>query len=84
MKESNFDEETPAVKIMRKWPSKSAFAAAIGRNPSTTFRYLKQGYPVANDMKALHADIHAAAERDGIELTPEDFVDLRLFKNRAK
>lgn len=79
MKEAIFDEDLPAVKLMRKWPSKSAFAAAIGRNPSTTFRYLKQGYPVANDMKALYSDIHAAAKRDGIELKPEDFVDLRLF-----
>lgn len=79
MEKPDFDDHLPAVKIMRKWGSNAAFANALGRAPSTTFRYLKQGYPVANDMRALYGDIHTAAKRDGIELKPEDFVDLRLF-----
>ena len=82
--ESQHDEHLPAVKIMRLWGSNARFARAIGRAPSTTMRYIAQGYFVGFDAAGLIADIHAAARRDCIALKPEHFVDLRLFENEEQ
>lgn len=78
-----FDEHLPAVKIIEKFGGNANFAKAIKRAPSTTDRYLVNGYFFARDTQSLIADIHAAAKELKIKLTKDDFVDLRLFQQAA-
>lgn len=73
------DEHLPAVKIMRKWGSNARFARAIGKTPSTTDRWLVNGFVPGNEF----AGIVEAARRDDIIMRPTDFVDMRLFEEVA-
>ena len=73
-----YDEGAPAFLIMIKWGSISAFAHALGKTPSTVTRWIENGYIFGK----FHAEIIAAADRDGKALAPTEFVDMRLFENK--
>lgn len=69
------DPQSPASIVAGLWGSNSAFARAIGKTHSTTQKWLQNGAIPAE----YHADIVAAARRDGKRLKPTHFVDARLF-----
>lgn len=70
-----YDEGAPAFLVMKKFGAISAFAQALGKTPSTVTRWIANGYIFGK----FHAEIIAAAKRDGITIVPTDFVDMRLF-----
>ena len=74
--ERQLDEHMPAVKIVSKWGSNARFARAIGKTPSTTDRWLVNGWIPGAEVEG----IVAAARRDDIIVRPADFVDMRLFE----
>jgi len=71
----HLDEHRPAVKIIRKWQSNYAFAAAIGKTPSTTDRWLVSGSIPESEF----GNIVKCGRAEGIKLSPEDFLDMRIF-----
>lgn len=69
------DREAPAWRVASLWETNSGFARALGRRPSTTQRWLEAGdFP-----PEVKPEIIAAAKRDKKKLTPDMFVDKRLF-----
>lgn len=76
---SKYDPNLPATKIVAKWGSNLDFANALERPPSTTHRWLKNGYIPPSDLPA----VIAAGKRDGHRITKNDLIDLRLFDEAA-
>lgn len=76
---ARYDRNLPAVKIIGKWGRNGNFARALSRTHSTTARWLDNGHIPGE----YHGEVIAAARRDGIALTPGDFVDLRLWEKPA-
>jgi hypothetical protein len=60
-----------------KWGTNARFARSIGRTPSTTQRWLENGWIPSQN----HAEVIEAARRDDIIVRPLDFVDVRLFND---
>ncbi len=69
------DSEAPAARIAALWGNASRFARAIDKSPSTLQVWLEAG----SIPPAYHAEVIAAARRDGKKLKPDHFVDRRLF-----
>lgn len=74
--ERQLDEHMPAVKVMRKWGTNARFARAIEKTPSTTDRWLVNGWFPGNEVPG----IIEAARRADIIIRPTDLVDMRLFQ----
>lgn len=72
-----YDQGSPAWRTIMKWGTNARFARSIGRTPSTTQRWLENGWiPPQN-----HGEVIEAARRDYIIVRPLDFVDVRLFND---
>jgi hypothetical protein len=71
-----YDPESPIAAIVALYPSRSAFARALGRTPSTIQRWLEKGAVDAE----YQAEVLAALRRDFPKrrFGPEIFVDQRL------
>lgn len=74
-KSTAIDEGAPAYLVAMKFGSKTEFARALGKTPSTSQRWLVNGFIPGE----YHSDVIAAAKARGVSLTPTDFVDMRLF-----
>lgn len=75
--ERQLDELSPAMRVMKKWGTNARFARAIGKTPSTTDRWLVNGWIPGPEVES----IVEAARRDDIIVRPLDFVDVRLFND---